>query len=108
MRPRFMAFPSAKIGDSITPLYYSHMNPQSHPGLDALGRFGYFSRGVVYLTIGGIAARAALLSHGRAMGPGGALRAILSGPYGLLLVGIIMAGLCAFSIFRLAQALYSR
>jgi hypothetical protein len=81
------------------------VNPDSHPGLDALARFGYFARGAVYLVMGGIAARAALLSRGRAMGPGGALRAILGGPRGQLLVGIIAAGLLAFAVFRLVQAL---
>ena len=84
------------------------MNPDSHPGLDALARFGYISRGVVYLVMGGIAARAALLSRGRAMGPGGALRAILGGPRGRLLVGIVAAGLLAFAVFRLVQALGGR
>lgn len=84
------------------------MNPQTHRGLDALARFGYFSRGLVYLVMGGIAARAAVLSRGRATGFGGALRLILRGPEGKILVGVVAAGLLAFAVFRLAQARYSR
>lgn len=69
----------------------------------ALARFGFLARGIVYLLIGGIAARVAILQRGRATGPGGALAKILTGPGGRLVLWIVVAGLFAFVLFRVAQ-----
>ncbi len=84
------------------------VNPGKNRGLDLLARFGYLSRGAVYLVMGAVAARAAVLSRGRARGAAGALRIILGGPHGTLLVEIVAAGFLAFAVFRGAQAISSR
>src|SRR5512143_2860100 len=75
---------------------------------EALGRFGFFARGVVYLFIGGIAARVALLARGRAQGPAGALREILEGWHGRVALCVVSAGLLSFVVYRVAEAARSR
>ncbi|MFI5181912.1 MAG: DUF1206 domain-containing protein [Thermoanaerobaculia bacterium] len=70
----------------------------------ALARFGFLARGIVYVLIGGIAARVAVLQRGSATGPAGALARILTGPTGRLVLWIVVAGLFAFVLFRVLQA----
>ena len=75
---------------------------------EVLGRFGFFARGVVYLFVGGIAARVALLSRGRAEGPAGALHALLEGWLGRAALWVVAAGLLSFVGFRLAHVARAR
>jgi hypothetical protein len=77
-------------------------------GLETLARFGFFARGIVYLVIGGVAARAAVLQRGRATGPAGALKTILQGWHGRVILGIVAAGLVSFLVFRIAQIARAR
>jgi hypothetical protein len=71
---------------------------------EALGRFGFFARGVVYLFVGGIAARVALLSRGRPEGPAGALQELLEGWNGRAALCVVAAGLISFVVYRLVIA----
>jgi len=75
---------------------------------NALARFGFFARGVVYVVVGGLAARVAILQRGRTFGPAGALAKILEGWNGRLALWIVAAGLLAFVLFRAAQCLRTR
>ena len=75
---------------------------------EILGRFGFFARGVVYLFIGGIAARVALLERGRAKGPAGALQELLEGWHGRAALWIVAAGLLSFVVYRLADVAHVR
>jgi hypothetical protein len=75
---------------------------------EALARFGYFARGVVYLLVGGVAARVAFLQHGRANGPADALARTLTGWSGRLVLAVVAAGLFAFVLFRAAQCVRTR
>ena len=75
---------------------------------ERLAAFGFLARGIVYLLIGGIAARVAILQRGRATGPGGALARILTGPGGRLVLWVVVAGLCAFVLFRVTQCVRTR
>src|SRR5450631_3562661 len=75
---------------------------------EALARFGFFARAVVYLLVGGIAARVALLQHGRANGPADALARTLTGWGGRLALGVVAAGVFGFVLFRAAQCLRTR
>ncbi len=59
---------------------------------EALARFGFLSRGVVYVLIGGTAARVAILKRGRTTGPAGALARVLTGSGGRLLLWVVVAG----------------
>lgn len=73
-----------------------------------LAAFGFLSRGIVYLLIGGVAARVAILQRGRATGPGGALAKVLTGPGGRLVLWVVVAGLFAFVLFRVTQCVRTR
>ena len=75
---------------------------------EALARFGFFARGVVYVLVGGIAARVALLQRGRANGPADALAGTLTGRNGRLALAVVAAGLFAFVLFRVAQCVRTR
>src|SRR5512143_2839054 len=75
---------------------------------EALGRFGFFARGVVYLFIGGIAARVALLERGRAKGPAGALQELLEGWHGRAALWVVAAGLLSLVVYRLAHVVRAR
>jgi hypothetical protein len=75
---------------------------------EVLGRFGFFARGVVYLFVGGIAARVALLARGHAEGPGGALQELLGGWHGRAALQVVAAGLVSLVVYRLAQVVRAR
>lgn len=75
---------------------------------EALARFGFLSRGIVYVLIGGIAARVAILQRGRTTGPAGALARVLTGSGGRLLLWVVVAGLFAFVLFRVVQGVRTR
>ena len=75
---------------------------------EALARFGFFARAIVYLLVGGIAARVAILQRGRANGPADALARTLTGVSGRLVLGVVAAGLLAFVLFRAAQCIRTR
>ena len=72
--------------------------------LDPVGRAGFVARGVLYLTVGVLAAAAAAGRGGRATDTGGAMRAIgRLDATGLLLLALA-AGLVAYAAWRFAQA----
>lgn len=74
-----------------------------------IGRVGVASRGIVFIVIGGFLVLAAIRSSSaEARGLGGALATLQGQPYGWLLLGIVAAGLFAFGVFGLLQAVYRR
>ena len=75
---------------------------------ERLARFGFLARGIVYVLIGGIAARAAILQRGRGTGAAGALARVLTGTGGRLVLWIVVAGLFAFVLFRVTQCARTR
>src|SRR5689334_24914563 len=58
-----------------------------------LARFGYAAKGVVYVLMGGIAARFALGAGGEPTDNKGAIRALSAEPFGKFLLAIIAVGL---------------
>lgn len=69
-----------------------------------VARLGYFSRGIVYLIIGAFAFLAAYDGR-QAQGTEGALQSLLTQPFGEFLVMAMIAGLVAYVLWRLTQAL---
>ena len=73
-----------------------------------LARLGHFARGVVYLAMGVWTARAAVVSHARALGPGDALKAVLGGRESRGFIAAVAAGFFADALFRLIQTFSGR
>jgi hypothetical protein len=71
-----------------------------------LARCGYVAKGVVYLLIGGIAAKVAIGAGGAVTDQKGALQTILEQPYGHILLGTVTLGLFGFALWCFIQALF--
>ncbi len=74
-----------------------------------LGRLGFAARGVVFVMIGGFLVLAAIRSNSaQVKGLGGSLETLEQQPYGWILLALVAAGLLAFGVFGIVQALYRR
>jgi hypothetical protein len=71
--------------------------------VDPLMRFGFASRGVVYVIVGGLAFVAAV-DGGRTPDSRTALGALLQMPFGKILLGLIAVGLAAYSMWCFINA----
>lgn len=71
--------------------------------IERLARFGYGARGIVYCLVGGLALLAAIGQGGRTGDSESAIRWVLVGPFGPVLVGLIAAGLAGFALWRLVE-----
>lgn len=70
-------------------------------------RVGYTAKGVVYIVVGGIAARAAIGWGGRATDPSGALRTMgRQRFFGDFLLSLVAVGLLAYTFWRFVQAVF--
>lgn len=80
----------------------------ARPWIERLARFGYAAKGVVYVLIGSLAALGAFKGHEGGEGPTdsrGALTQIVHQPYGRVMLGVVAAGLAAYAMWRVVQAL---
>jgi hypothetical protein len=71
-----------------------------------LARCGYAAKGVVYLIIGGIAAKVAIGAGGAVTDQKGALQIIHEQSYGPILLGVVTIGLFGFALWCFIQALF--
>jgi hypothetical protein len=69
-----------------------------------LARWGYATKGLVYLLIGALALKLALGLGGAATSRAGALRVIDVGPVGRVLLAIITVGLIGYALWSLLRA----
>jgi hypothetical protein len=74
-------------------------------GFEWVARVGYAARGIVFLIVGLFAGLAAVGS-GRSVSSTDALKTLLTGPMGTLLLGIVAAGLFCFAGWRVLQSLF--
>jgi hypothetical protein len=74
--------------------------------LEWAARAGYASRGFVYLSIGGLAASAAVELARRPAGARGAIAALAEWPLGHVWAGLIAVGLIGFALWRGLQSLF--
>jgi Domain of Unknown Function (DUF1206) len=71
-----------------------------------LARCGYAAKGVVYLLIGGIAAKVAIGAGGAVTDQKGVLQTILAQTYGPILLGAVTIGLFGFALWCFIQAVF--
>ncbi|HYW30208.1 MAG TPA: DUF1206 domain-containing protein, partial [Gemmatimonas sp.] len=75
------------------------------PALVFFGRAGYAAKGIVYIVIGVLAARAAFGRGGQTTDSKGALSVIGDGPFGTVVLVLIAAGLLGYMAWRIVAAI---
>jgi hypothetical protein len=70
-----------------------------------LVRLGYASKSLVYAIIGVLAILAATNRGGRITDTSGALRVVLSQPYGRILLLVLAVGLCGYAVWRILDSI---
>lgn len=73
--------------------------------IEPLARLGYASKALIYGIVGALAVAAAANRGGRVTDTSGALRVILSQPFGNTLLFVLAAGLCGYAIWRVTDAI---
>lgn len=71
-----------------------------------VARLGYASKGILYAIVGWLVAKAAIGSSGRTTSTIGALRTIVSQPFGKVLLGSMTIGLAGYVLWRSIQAIF--
>jgi len=77
----------------------------ANPWIERLARFGYAAKGVLYITIGILATQVALGLGGQVTGSEGALKTIMTQPFGKFLLLGIAVGLVGYVVWRSVQAI---
>lgn len=73
--------------------------------LEHLARLGYASKAVIYAIVGVLAVLSAMSRGGAITDTSGALRVVLRGPFGQVLLLILGIGLCGYAAWRLLDAI---
>jgi uncharacterized protein DUF1206 len=76
------------------------------PWIERMARIGYTAKGILYITIGYLAAEAAFGPGGRVTDTRGALSAVKSASLGQSLLLLIAAGLLGYAAWRLIEAAF--
>ncbi|MFL6213141.1 MAG: DUF1206 domain-containing protein [Blastocatellia bacterium] len=76
-----------------------------HSWIEPLARFGYATKGAVYILIGVLAVLAALSAGGQVTDTRGAFHAIYAEPFGIALLCAVALGLAAYAVWRVTQAI---
>ncbi len=72
---------------------------------ETFARFGIFTKGAVYLLVGGLTAYSAFQSGGGAKGSNDALQYISGQPFGQIILGLMTLGIFAFAAWRVYLAI---
>jgi hypothetical protein len=81
------------------------INRDPDPMLEHLARLGYASKAVIYAIVGLLAILAVLNRGGRITDTSGALRLVLTQPFGRMLLLVLAIGLCGYAVWRLLDAI---
>ena len=71
------------------------------PWVDRIARFGYVTKGAVYLVVGALAVGVATGMGGQTTDLAGALRTISTQPFGRVILSFVALGLAAYALWRL-------
>jgi hypothetical protein len=77
------------------------------PWIEGAGRLGLIARGFVYVVIGWLALRVAVIGGGKFVDQRGALRDVLHHTFGTAMLAVLAVGLFGFMTFMLARALFN-
>ncbi|HEV2914644.1 MAG TPA: DUF1206 domain-containing protein [Pyrinomonadaceae bacterium] len=77
----------------------------SHPWIERIARFGYATKGAVYIVVGALATLAASGRGGETTDARGALQAIEDQPFGKFALGMVAFGLIGYVAWRWIQAI---
>jgi len=77
---------------------------ETSPWIEGLGRFGHVAIGLVYATIGVLAALTALSSGGDTTDSHGALGWIVQAPFGRVILAALALGFAGYALWRFIQA----
>jgi hypothetical protein len=72
--------------------------------IEQLARLGYASKALIYAIVGILAILAAANRGGRVTDTSGALRVVLTQPFGRILLLVLAAGLCGYALWRVLDA----
>jgi hypothetical protein len=78
---------------------------ETSPWIEGLGRFGHIAIGIVYATIGVLAALTALSQGGGTIDSHGALTWIVQAPFGRVILGALALGFAGYAAWRFIQAI---
>lgn len=73
--------------------------------LETLARLGYASKAAIYAIVGLLAILTVANRGGRITDTSGALRVVLTQPFGRVLLAVLAIGLCGYALWRLIDAL---
>jgi hypothetical protein len=73
------------------------------PWIERLARVGFVAKALLYITVGWLAAQAALGDGGRTTGSRGALSTLLQQPLGRVLLALIALGLFGYAAWRIVE-----
>lgn len=77
----------------------------AHPWFEGLARLGFVVKGTLYFVIGLLAGKAALGARNETTDTNGALKIIVSQPFGQVLLVLITIGIVGYVLWRLTQVL---
>ena len=76
------------------------------PLMEALTRFGYGVRGLIYIVMGLLAVQVALGKGGALASPQGAIAAIGKQPAGMILLWVVLVGIIAYALWGVVRAVF--
>ena len=98
--------PNVTVPRQVNEAKYAANRAANSKWVSGLARLGYAAKGVVYLIIGGLAAKLAIGQGGAATDQRGALQTIYEQPFGKFLLAVVAIGLLGFALWSFIQAIY--
>lgn len=95
-----------KPNSPIEPIKKPIKQVTSHLWFKRLARLGYAAKGLVYVIVGLLASAAAIGTGGRTTDTSGALKAIVTQPFGKFLLSIVTLGIAGYILWRLVQTFF--